>query len=128
MKSTRIIYWTATIFIFLFEGVIPALTSHTELARQGISHLGYPGYFGVMLTVFKVIGALGLVLPLVKGRYKEWIYAGFGIDFICAAISHGAVDGINFQTFFPLIIFGILAVSYVYYHKLHAHQFSHVGI
>ena len=27
MKKINIIYWTATILIFLFEGVMPALTS-----------------------------------------------------------------------------------------------------
>ena len=59
----KIIYWTTTILIFLFDGVVPALTSNTELARQGISHLQYPDYFRLMLTFFKVIGALALVLP-----------------------------------------------------------------
>ena len=57
MKTTKIIYWTTTILIFLFDGLMPALTSNTELASQGISHLGYPDYFRVMLTFFKVIGA-----------------------------------------------------------------------
>ena len=51
-------------------------------------------------------------------RVKEWAYAGFAFDFIFASISHGAVDGINVQTFFPMLVLGILAVSYVYYHKL----------
>src|SRR5699024_1048220 len=32
-KAYKIIFWSATIFIFLFEGVMPALTSHTELAK-----------------------------------------------------------------------------------------------
>ena len=34
MKKDKIIYWTATILIFLFEGVMPALTSHTEMAKR----------------------------------------------------------------------------------------------
>lgn len=119
MKSTKIIYWVTTALIVAFEGVLPALTSQTEIAKQGIAHLGYPPYFGIMLTVFKVLGALALILPMVKGRYKEWAYAGFGIDFIAATVSHGVVDGVgNFQTFFPLIVLAILAVSYVSYHKL----------
>jgi hypothetical protein len=45
MKKEKIIFWSATIFIFLFEGVMPALTSQTELAKEGITHLGYPVYF-----------------------------------------------------------------------------------
>lgn len=118
MKSTKIIYWTTTILIFLMDGLMPALTSHTDLAKEGIRHLGYPDYFRVMLTVFKVIGALMLILPFVKGRYKEWAYAGFGFSFIAAAASHWIVDGFNGQTIFPLVAFAILAVSYIYYHKL----------
>ena len=120
MKKEKIIFWTATILIFLFEGVVPAFTSQTELAKEGIKHLGYPEYFGDALVVFKVLGVLALVIPQIPKRVKEWAYAGFAFDFIFATISHGAVDGIDFQTFFPLIILGILIVSYIYYHKLNA--------
>ena len=118
MKKDKIIYWAATGIIALFEGVMPALTSQTELAKDGIRHLGYPEYFGNALVVFKIAGVLALVLPMVPKRLKEWAYAGFVFDFLFAAISHGAVDGISFQSFFPLIILGILMLSYVYYHKL----------
>ncbi|PSR56488.1 DoxX family protein [Adhaeribacter arboris] len=117
-KTTKIIYWTTTSIIFLFEGVLPAFTSHTDLAVEGIRHLGYPDYFRVMLTVFKVAGALALILPFVRGRFKEWAYAGFGITILSAFISHGVVDGLNGQTFFPLFIFVILSISYLSYHKL----------
>jgi hypothetical protein len=44
------------------------------------------------------------------------------VIFIFATISHGAVDGINGQTFFPLVVFGIIAVSYIYYHKLNSNK------
>lgn len=118
MKKDKIIYWTATIFIALFEGVMPILTSQTELAKEGIRHLGYPEYFGNTLVVFKVLGVLVLIIPQVPKRVKEWAYAGFAFDFIFAFISLGVVDGINGQTFFPLLIFGILVLSYIYYHKL----------
>lgn len=117
-KKDKIIFWTATTIIALFEGVMPALTSQTELAKEGIAHLGYPEYFGNALVVFKLLGVLAIVIPKVPKRVKEWAYAGFTFDFIFATISHGAVDGINGQTFFPLVVLGILAVSYIYYHKL----------
>lgn len=52
-KKQKIIFWAATAFIFLFEGVMPALTSQTELAKEGISHLGYPEYFGTALVFLK---------------------------------------------------------------------------
>lgn len=120
MKKDKIIFWTATIIIALFEGVMPALTSQTELAKEGIRHLGYPEYFGNAIVIFKVVGVIVLLIPQVPKRIKEWAYAGFAFDFIFATISHWAVDGINGQTFLPLLIFAILVVSYLYYHKLNA--------
>ena len=113
MKKEKIIFWTATIIIALFEGLMPALTSQTELAKEGIRHLGYPQYFGNALVVFKVLGVLTLIIPKIPKRLKELAYAGFAFDFIFATISHGVVDGINGETFFPLFVFGILSVSYI---------------
>ncbi len=118
MKKDKIIYWSTTILIFLFEGVMPALTSQTELAKQGISHLGYPAYFGNALVIFKVLGTLALIIPAVPKRFKEWAYAGFIFDFLFASISHFSVDGLGFEGFFPLVVLAILMVSYTYYHKL----------
>jgi hypothetical protein len=82
--------------------------------------LGYPDYFGNALVVFKVLGSFVLILPQLPKRVKEWAYAGFAFDFIFACISHTAVDGITFNSFFPLVIFAILIVSYVYFHKINA--------
>lgn len=117
-KAAKIVFWITTVLIFLFEGVMPALTSQTELAKEGIAHLGYPAYFGVMLVIFKVLGALTLIIPQVPARVKEWAYAGFAIDFIAACVSHAAIDGFGGETIFPLILFGILTASYITYHKV----------
>jgi hypothetical protein len=122
MKKTKIIYWVTTGIIFLFEGVLPALTSHTELAKEGIRHLGYPEYFGNAFVVFKIFGALALVIPKIPNRIKEWAYAGLAFDFIFASISHWAVDGFGGQTLFPLFVFAILITSYIFHEKLKKHQ------
>jgi uncharacterized membrane protein YphA (DoxX/SURF4 family) len=119
VKKYKVYFWISTGFIFLMEGVMPALTSQTELAKEGISHLGYPQYFGNALVIFKVLGVLALVIPNLPKRIKEWAYAGFVFDFLFASISHGVVDGINFQTFLPLIVLLILMVSYVNYNRLY---------
>ncbi len=118
VKTTRIVFWISTIIIFLFEGVMPALTSQTELAKEGIRHLGYPAYFGVALVVFKILGSLVLVIPAIPPRVKEWAYAGFAFDFIFATISHWSVDGFSGQVIMPIVIFAILVISYVSYHRL----------
>jgi DoxX-like family len=121
-KTTKIVFWISTVLIFLFEGVMPALTSQTEMAKEGISHLGYPAYFGVMLTVFKVLGALALIIPQVPKRLKEWAYAGFTFDFIAAFVSLWAIDGLTGLTFFPLLVLAVLMVSYFTYHKLQTNR------
>jgi len=97
---------------------MPAFTSHTQLAIDGIRHMGFPDYFRVELTICKVIGGLLLITPQVPHRFKEWAYVGFGINFLSASIGHGVVDGIGIGFFFPLIIFGILVISYIYYYKI----------
>lgn len=120
MKQQKIIFWVTTTLIFLFEGVMPALTSQTEMAKEGIRHLGYPEYFGIALAVFKVAGSIVLIVPQFPAKLKEWAYAGFAFDFIFAAISIAAVDGMGATVFFPVITMAVLAVSYIYFHKLNA--------
>lgn len=117
-KTSKIIYWITTGIIFLFEGVMPALTSRTEMAKEGIRHLGYPDYFGIMLAVFKVLGSIVIIVPKISNRIKEWAYVGLGLDMICAFFSIWAVDGMSGMTLFPLVVLAILAVSYVQHNKL----------
>jgi len=119
MKKDKIIFWSATTILFLFQGVMPALTSHTEMAREGIRQLGYPAYFGTMLAIFKVAGAVVLMFPQFPKRLREWAYAGFAFDFISACVSNSVVYGLGSEAVSPLIALLILSVSYVYYHRLH---------
>lgn len=117
MKRDKIIFWVATTIIFLFEGVMPLFTINMPEAKTGIQHLGYPDYFRIALIVFKVLGAVTIVITGLPNRIREWAYAGFAFDFIFATISHTAVDGVGANSFSPLIFLAILAVSYVYYIK-----------
>ncbi len=117
MNKTRLFYWIATSIIFLFEGVMPALTGHTEMAKAGVAHLGYPDYFRVFLNIMKVAGALVIILPMAPARLKEWAYAGFTFSLLAATFSHYMVDGPVAQTFFPLVILIIVLTSYVTFHK-----------
>jgi hypothetical protein len=119
MKKYKIIFWVTTGIIFLFEGVMVALTSQTEMAIQGVTHLGYPVYFATMLAVFKVLGSLALIIPSIPARIKEWAYAGFGIDFISALVSIWVVDGFGTMLIMPVAFIIILKLSYDSYHKIH---------
>lgn len=117
-KSDKIIFWVSTILIFLVESVMPGLTFNSELAKQGIAHLGYPDYFRIELTIFKVLGGLALIIPSVPARIKEWAYFGFALDFISAFIGHVIVDGFDGQSMFPLFMLVILIISYISFYKI----------
>jgi hypothetical protein len=117
MKKTNIIYWATTGIIALFQGVMPLLTSQSEMAKEGMRGLGYPEYFGFMLMVFKVAGVLAIVVPQVPQRFREWAYGCFVIELIAASWSIFAVKGVCGEAFFPWVILAITLVSYVYYHK-----------
>jgi hypothetical protein len=121
MKKNKIIFWAATIFLFLFEGMMPlsALIFAPSSATAGTVYLQYPAYFAYVIITFKVLGSIALVVPGLPRQIKEWTYAGFAINFICASISHFVIDGFVFVSFFPLIILAIAVVSYITYFKLY---------
>ncbi len=118
MKKHKIIFWITTTIIFLFEGVLVAFTSHTDMSIQGITSLGYPLYFVTILAVFKVLGSLALIIPKVPARVKEWAYAGFMIDFLVALISLIVVGGLTVGVILPIVFIGLLIASYLSYHKI----------
>lgn len=118
MKKHKIIFWITTGIIFIMEGVLVAFTSQSEMSVQGIMSLGYPRYFVTMIAVFKVAGSIVLIAPWFSPRVKEWAYAGFGIDFLCAFISIWAVAGFNVGLALPFVFMILLVLSYRSYHKL----------
>lgn len=112
-KNRKIIFWISTGIIFLFEGVIPALTGTSKMAMDSMKHLGYPTYFPLLLAIFKVSGAMALIIPQVPSKVKEWAYAGFTFNLIAATWSHVSVDGMKGGSFFPCVVFIFLAISYM---------------
>ena len=117
MKKDKIIFWISTTLIFVFEGVLTALFSQKPESKMMMVHLGYPAYFGITLDIFKVLGSIALMIPVLPKRLIELAYAGFVFDFIFAAVSNTAVDGFGAGTIFPVVTMAVLAVSYIYYNK-----------
>ena len=115
-KKYKIIYWISTGLIALFE-LSGAFFMNSQMAIDGMHHLQLPDWFRWEVSIGHVIGGILLIVPINK-RIKEWVYVGFGIDFISAFIAYLSIDGIRGNTFSPLISLGILIVSYIYYHKL----------
>lgn len=120
MKKNKIIFWVATIILIFWEGVMPLSTIlfAPEYVNAGTKPLGYPDYFAYTLIICKVLGVLAISYPKTPGKLKEWAYAGLTFNLIFAFISHACVDkNIGFMLM-PLVVLGILAVSYVYNNRI----------
>lgn len=120
MKKFKIIFWVATTIIILMEGVMPLSTIifSPEYVNAGTKPLGYPDYFAYSLIICKVLGVLAISYPKTPGKLKEWAYAGLTFNLIFAFISHACVDKNIVFMLIPLVVLGILSVSYVYNSKI----------
>lgn len=123
MKKNKIIFWTATIILILWEGVMPLSTVlfAPEYVNAGTKPLGYPDYFAYALIFSKVLGVIAISVPSIPAKLKEWAYAGLTFSLIYAFISHACVDKNLSYMLLPLIVLGILAVSYIYNNKIYKH-------
>lgn len=120
MRKNKIVFWVATSIIILWEGVMPLSTVlfTPEYVNVGTKPLGYPDYFAYALIICKVLGVFAISFPKTPSKLKEWAYAGLTFNLIFAFISHAYVDkNIGFMLM-PLVVLGILAVSYVYNNKI----------
>ncbi|MBD1431630.1 DoxX family protein [Sphingobacterium sp. DN00404] len=120
MKRNKIIFWVATTIIILWEGVMPlsTLIFSPQYATTGTEPLGYPDYFAYTLIICKALGVLAISYPGVPAKLKEWAYAGLTFSLIYAFISHACVDQNIGYMLLPLVVLGILAVSYRYNLKI----------
>ena len=111
MKAKLITYWIVTgiLSALMLFNAAAYLTSEPH-AVMGFRSLGYPDYFRFILGGAKILGTVVVLAPGMK-IVKEWAYAGFGITFVAALVSHLAC-GQHPQAIAPVVIFGLLAVSY----------------
>jgi len=114
MKAKPIIYWITTVLVALpigSGGIVQVLRLPQNVA--GFVHLGYPEYFLVILGVWKVLGAIAILVPGFP-RLKEWAYAGIFFDLTGAAATWAAIGGPGRvgHIIAPLIITGITVCSW----------------
>jgi hypothetical protein len=122
MKKNKIIFWTATIIIALWEGVMPMVTWITapEFMTFGTKALGYPDYFAYSLAIAKVLGVIAIVYTKTPTAIKEWAYAGLTFTLIFAFLSHSFVDKNLGYMIMPLGFLGVLTISYIYSKKMYS--------
>ena len=92
-KAKTIVYWIVTALFCLQMSFTAYAQLRLPQVAEMFTHLGFPAYFRVELSLAKFLGVLVLLAP-VPARLKEWAYAGFAITLASALIAHLSVgDG-----------------------------------
>lgn len=116
-KTTTVAYWIFTALFCLQIGFTAYAQLRLPQVAAAFTHLGFPGYFRVELSLAKFLGILLLLAPS-PARLKEWVYAGFAIDLASALIAHLSV-GDGAQAWGWAVGSGLLwALSYVFWRRL----------
>ena len=115
VKAKSIVYWTTTILVAfpIGSGGVAQIAQYRANPHGVVPELGYPMYFFAILGVWKVLGAIAILVPRFP-RLKEWAYAGIFFDLTGAAASWAAVGGPGeaFHILAPLIIAGFTVASW----------------
>lgn len=117
LRGGKIIYWIATIWLAL--GMLATGTVQLLKAKNGqggadmVIHLGYPIYLLTMLGIWKILGAVTVLIPKFP-LLKEWAYAGFFFVLSGAIFSHIASRD-SISEIFPSLLLLILTVVSWYF-------------
>lgn len=88
LREKTLAYWTVTLLL----AAAVMLSGIGQLMQYGgnlelVTNLGYPLYVLTILGIWKVLGAIALVMPGFP-RLKEWVHAGIFFLMTGAALSH----------------------------------------
>jgi uncharacterized membrane protein YphA (DoxX/SURF4 family) len=111
-KARSIGYWlttSAAALLFAVPGV--SLLARVPHFTEEMAHLGYPAYFLGFLGVWKVLGAVAILLPS-SPRLKEWAYAGMLFDISGALVSRAASGDSAVTLILPVVIAAIVITSW----------------
>jgi hypothetical protein len=97
----------------------PRVSRHPQIVRQqrnppalqGALRLGFPVYFAVLLGVWKILGAIAILLPRFP-LLKEWAYAGIFFDLTGAAVASAATGLPWWHVAAPLVITLVAVLSW----------------
>ncbi|MCU0434341.1 MAG: DoxX family protein [Bacteroidia bacterium] len=111
-KTRKIIYWIATVWLALgmvSTGIVQLMKMEEE--KAAFTSLGYPLYLLALLGIWKIAGAVAVLIPKFP-LVKEWAYAGFFFAMTGAICSHLAV-GHAFSELLPaLLLLALTVVSW----------------
>jgi uncharacterized membrane protein YphA (DoxX/SURF4 family) len=114
MRTKKIIYWIATIWLslgMLSTGIVQLLQMKQDTDRMAELH--YPVYLLTLLGIWKILGVIAVLIPKFP-VLKEWAYAGFFFAMSGAVFSHVA-SGSPVSEIFPSILLLLLTVVSWYF-------------
>ena len=115
MKTTKIIYWSATglLSALLLMSAGMYVFNNKEVSEM-FTAFGYPTYIIYPLAVAKV-SAVIVLLTQKQSKIKEWAYSALFFEFVLAFIAHYMIgDGEQMGAILAIIL---LVVSYIYGRK-----------
>lgn len=107
------VYWplTALFSLALLGSGVGDLVRAAPIV-EGLTHLGYPSYFPMILGFWKVVGVLAVLAPGLP-RVKEWAYAGFFFALTGASASHWLQGDPAGAAVTPLVLAALGVGSYL---------------
>ena len=118
-KTIVIGFWIVTALFCLQMSFTAYAQLRLPQVAEAFTHLGFPSYFRVELSLAKLLGVVLLLAP-VPPRAKEWAYAGFAIDIGSAIIAHVSV-GDGPEAWGWAVATGVLlGLSYFFWRRLQA--------
>ena len=111
-RGRTIAYWITT-GLATFELVLGGIwdVMQTPLVSRDMTYLGYPYYVLTILGIWKLLGAIALLIPRFP-RLKEWAYAGIIFNYTGAIFSFLAVGSDFKQIAYPLVQLAIAIASW----------------
>lgn len=114
MRTKKIIYWIATIWLslgMLSTGIVQLLKMDQDVNRM--ADLKYPVYLLTLLGIWKILGVIAVLVPKFP-ILKEWAYAGFFFAMSGAMFSH-IMSGSPASEIFPSLLLLVLTVVSWYF-------------
>ncbi len=109
-RGRTIAYWITTVLVsaeLALGGVWDIM--QLPLVTEVITRLGYPPYFLTIIGIWKVLGAVALLIPRFP-RLKEWAYAGAIFNYT-GAIASFLIMGDDIKTILYPIIQIVLVIA-----------------
>ena len=118
MKAKTMLYWATTSLIALetfLGGVVDLTHGRTgvvsgPVVTQVVTSLGYPVYILAIISIFKIPGAVAIVVPGFL-RLKEWAYAGIVFE-LSGAVASDAECGKWGDSIAPLSLLCLAIASW----------------